>query len=256
MLSLGYSWGLRLVGAISQRKHMRTLLLCLVLVGVLAVACGSTADPTTAPVVPADNPTNAPEPTVVSPPAPTLTATSAPTATALPTPTPAPSAVSAPEAEAVAREWVSANLPQIRSEIGIAIASKADTLPSISVEFQKTVLESSKQWKSGQADTEINWTGVSVDFKEGGKWTVRLDAETVTDVEHEGTSGQLKATTPFLINGSGTRVENYEVLLDEVELTLAGMQVKAELDKQLLDSEQASSALESLPDLPSSPLGN
>ena len=191
-----------------------------------------------------------------APPTSTPTATPAPTATALPAPTPASSAISAPEAESAAREWVGANLPQVQSDIGRSIASKADTLPSISVELQETVLESSQQWESGQADTQVNWTGASVDLKEDGKWTVRLDAETVTDVEHESVSGQLKAMTPFLFYGSGTQVENYAVLVEEAELTLAGMQIKAEMDQQLLDSEQVDSVLESLPDLPSPFSGN
>ena len=79
---------------------------------------------------------------------------------------------------------------------------------------------------------------------------VQLDAETVTDIEHDGVSGKLKAVTPFLIHGRGDQGENYEVQLDKGELSVEGITVDIELDQELISKEQVDSALESLPSNP------
>ena len=99
-------------------------------------------------------------------PTPIPTAAPAPTATAIPTPV--PSAVSEQEAEATSRKWAIANLPQLRSEIGRSIGSMAGTVQSVSVDLKATILESSQEWESGQADTEVNWVGAKVDLGEDG----------------------------------------------------------------------------------------
>ena len=177
-------------------------------------------------------------------------ATQFPTSTLPPTATPLPPALTEPEAEVAAREWLDGNLPQVRSDIGRSIAGKTDTLLEVSADFKASVLESSQEWEQGRADTELNWVGASVKLEEQDRWEVRLEAETITNVEHEGLSGQLKAVTPFVLHGTGKTVENYEVLLEQTELTLAGLQVKADLGQQLLEKEQVDSALESLPSNP------
>ena len=183
-----------------------------------------------------------------APPTPLPTATPPPTATPLPTAT--PTADSHPKAEATAMAWAANNLPQVRSEIGRFIGSMAGTVQSASVDLEATILESGQEWEDGRAETEVNWVSGSVDLGEDGKWTVQLDAETVTDIEHEGVSGQLKAVTPFLIHGQGDQVESYEVLLDKGELSVEGITVEVDLNEQLLNKEQVDSALESLPSNP------
>ena len=176
--------------------------------------------------------------------------TAIPTETPVPTATPAPTLVSPEvsdsEAEASARKWAADNLPQIRADIGRSIESMAGTVQGVSAELSTTILGSSQEWENGQVETDVNWVGASVDLGENGAWKVQLDAETVTDIEHDGVSGQLKAMTPFLIHGRGDQVENYEVLLDKGELSVEGITVDVDLDQELLDKEKVDSALESL----------
>jgi len=162
-------------------------------------------------------------------------------------PTVTPLVVTQADVEATAMMWATNNLPLVRSEIGRSIAALAGTVQSVSVDLEAAILESSQQWEGGQADTEIQWVGASVDLGENGAWTVQLDAQTVTDIEHDGVSGQLQAVTPFMIYGQGDQVESYEVLLDEGELSVAGITVEVALDQQLPDQDQVDSALESLP---------
>ena len=135
---------------------------------------------------------------------------------------------------------------QIRAEISRSIEGMAGNVQGASMELNATILESSQEWESGQAESEVNWVGASVDLGEDGAWAVQLDAETVSDIEHDGVSGEFKAVTLFLIHGRGDQVENYEVLLDKGELSVEGITVDVDLDQELLDKEKVDSALESL----------
>ena len=85
-----------------------------------------------------------------------------------------------------------------------------------------------------------------MELSEDGALQVQLDAEDVTDIQHEGAFGHVKVPTPFLVTGRDYSVETYEVLLDEGELTFVGLRVEPEPDQQLLEKEQVDSALKAL----------
>ena len=188
-------------------------------------------------------PTTVPNPTAVATQAPTPQSTTAPT----PTPIPTPSFTDA-RAEETARKWVADNEGLVRTEIGRTMTTQSDSLVEVSAGMKGQVASAGQAWEGGQVDSKIVWTGVRFVLPPGdeGRWELTLTSESVTDLEHEGIEGQLKAVIPFKFYGVYEEVEGYEVQLDEVALSLEGITANIDLDQKLLDKEGVDSAIEGL----------
>ena len=213
-------------------------LIAVLFFAVLVVACAGASVPTVAP-------TAAPTPVPTAVPS----AVPAPTPTVTPTPTPVPTfSFTDAEAERTARRWIADNEDLVRTEIGRAIAAHSDAVVDFSVGMKAQVASAGKEWKGGQVDSRIVWTGVRFVLPPGdaGRWELTLTSESVTDLEHEGIEGQLKAVIPFKIYGLYEKVEGYEVQLDAVMLGLEGITANVDLNQKLLDKGDVDSAIEGL----------
>ena len=118
----------------------------------------------------------------------------------------------------------------------------------VSVGVKALVTSAGQEWEGGQVASKIVWTAVRFVLPPGdaGRWELTLTPESVTDLEHEGVEGQLKAVIPFRLYDVNKDVESYEVHLDAAALSLEGITANINLDHKLLGKKDVHSAIEGL----------